>query len=72
MDYGGHKITRADFEMALYEKRNDPDFTSDMSPLLPEGSDNFDFEKAFDELGRRLISLVPGSAWPGPQQKKKY
>jgi predicted nucleotidyltransferase component of viral defense system len=71
MDYGGHKITRKDFEMALYEKRIDPDFTSDMSPLLPEGSDNFDFEKAFDELGRRLISLVPGSAWPGPQQKKE-
>lgn len=60
-------MTRNDFEMSLYEKRNDPDFTSDMAPLLPEGSDDFDFEKAFDELGSRLISLVPGAPWPGPQ-----
>lgn len=70
MEYGGHKVTRTDFEMSLYEKRNDPDFTSDMAPLLPEGSDDFDFEKAFDELGSRLISLVPGAPWPGPQPKK--
>jgi predicted nucleotidyltransferase component of viral defense system len=71
MEYGGHRVTRTDFEMALYEKRNDPDFTSDMSPLLPEGSEDFDFGRAFDEIGNRLISLVPGSPWPGPQKKKK-
>lgn len=71
MEYGGHKVTRTEFEIAMHEKRNDTDFTSDMSPLLPEGSEDFDFGKAFDEIGSRLISLVPGSPWPGPQSKKK-
>jgi predicted nucleotidyltransferase component of viral defense system len=71
MRYGNHKVTRAEFEMAIYEKRNDSDFTSDISPLLPEGSSTFDFQQAFDDVGQRLIQLIPGEPWSGPQKKKK-
>lgn len=71
MEYGGHKITRAEFERAMYEKQNDPDFTSDISPLLPVGEEDFDHMKAFADVTQRLISLVPGSPWAGLQPKKK-
>ena len=71
MEYGGHKVSRAAFEMALYEKQKDSDFTSDISPLLSEGSNDFNFSKTFDDLERRLITLVPGTAWSGPQKKSK-
>ena len=70
MKYGGHSVTRNDFEKSLYEKRGDPDFTSDMSPLLPEGLVDFDYKMAFDDVARRLVALVPGAPWPGPQPKK--
>jgi predicted nucleotidyltransferase component of viral defense system len=71
MKYGGHSVTRTDFEKAIHEKRSDPAFTSDISPLLPEGTDDFDYNKAFDEVGQRLVALVPGAPWPGPEQRKK-
>lgn len=71
MQYGGHTVTRTEFEMAMHEKKSDPDFTSDISPLLPEGEDDFDYKVAFEEIGQRLVARVPGAPWPGPQQKKK-
>ncbi len=67
MDYGGHKVSRAEFEMAMHEKRNDPDFTSDIEPLLPIGSPKFDPHKTMDELGQRLVSLIPGDPWNKPK-----
>lgn len=71
MKHAGHKVTRAEFEMAMYEKQNDPNFTSDISPLLPEGADSFDYKVAFKDVGQRLITRIPGAAWSGPQNKKK-
>ncbi len=65
MKHSGHKITRAEFEMALFEKRNDPAFTSDISPLLPVRSENFDFHGAFDKVEKRLLPLIPGAPWLG-------
>lgn len=63
MKYGGHKVSRAEFEKALYEKRNDVDFTRDIEALLPVTENNFDQAQAFDLVEKNLISRLPGEAW---------
>lgn len=70
MEYGGHKISRAEFEQAMHEKENDPDFTSDISPLLPAGEEDFDHKSAFIDVSQKLVSLVPGAPWAGLKPKK--
>ena len=63
MDYAGHKVSRAEFQKAMFEKRIDPDFTNDISPLLSFNGEIFNSEKAFDEINKHLIQLLPGEAW---------
>lgn len=69
MEYGKHKVTRAELEKAIFEKRTDPAFTNDIAPLLPVGTPTFNPQIAFDEVERRLISLVPGAPWTKPKNK---
>ncbi len=64
MGYADHQITRALFEQNLLEKKEYPQFSGDITPLLTaETSRNFDI--AFDDVMNRLISTLPGSPWLG-------
>jgi predicted nucleotidyltransferase component of viral defense system len=74
MEYGGHKVSRAEFEMAIHEKREDPVFTSDIAPLVHVESESFDAQTAFTDVEKYLISLLPGESWKKPikvKEKKK-
>lgn len=63
MEKGGHKVSRAEYEKALHEKRMDDEFTSDIEALLPVGETSFNSEIAFDLVLNELISLLPGNPW---------
>ena len=69
MEYGGHKVSRAEFEQALHEKRKDSAFISDIRALLPEGADDFKPQNTFDEIEEKLVYLIPGQAWKGKKEK---
>jgi len=65
MEYGGVKVSRAEFEQAIHDKRKDSAFRDDIEPLLTEGRSVFNPDKAFDDLLRRLIARLPGDPWKG-------
>lgn len=64
MDYADHQITRAIFEQNLLEKKEDLQFSGDITPLLT-AEISWDFSIAFDDVMNRLISTLPGSPWQG-------
>ncbi len=62
MEHEGHKITRALFEENFALKLRDPDFLTDISPLLaPEYHWEPQAEAA--EVSSRLIASLPGEPW---------
>lgn len=65
MKYGGHSASRAEFEMDLHQKKQDPDFLVDMKALLPVGAKAFDHASAFADLEKNLVSIMPGEPWKG-------
>lgn len=67
MEYGGHRASRAEFEMDLHEKKKDPDFLVDMQVLLPVGATAFDHKSAFMDLEKNLVSIIPGEPWKGAE-----
>jgi predicted nucleotidyltransferase component of viral defense system len=58
------QVTRAQFEQNLAQKRRDPVFTGDITPLLAPGH-AWDPEAAFESVLERLIALLPGEPWRG-------
>ncbi len=58
------RVTRAAFERNLAQKRRDPVFTGDISPLLAPGHP-WDLEAAFESVHGRLVALLPGEPWKG-------
>jgi predicted nucleotidyltransferase component of viral defense system len=64
MEHGGHQVSRAVFEQNLLEKKADPRFTQDISPLLAADI-SWDFEEGFDFVMSRLVALLPGESWQG-------
>lgn len=64
MDHGGHNITRALFEQNMHQKRTDPQFTADISPLLATGY-SWDFAAAATQVQSALIERLPGEPWRG-------
>jgi hypothetical protein len=64
MSHGGYRVSRAQFEKNLSGKLTDPQFTSDITPLLAS-----DFTWNVVEAGvlvsSRLITLLPGDPWKG-------
>lgn len=64
MEYVDHQITRALFEQNLLEKKEDPQFSGDITPLLTAET-TWNFDVAFDDVMNRLISTLPGSPWLG-------
>ncbi len=64
MEYGGQSVSRAEYEKNIYHKLRDPEFTSDMSPLLATGR-TWDLEKAVELVSKNLIEAIPGDPWKG-------
>ena len=64
MDEDGRSVTRAQFEANLAQKRKQPDFRDDVTPLLRPGI-AWDFDAAMDSVLKDIISLVPGDIWKG-------
>lgn len=64
MEFSGRKISRAQFEKNIIDKRTDSLFRADIEPLLGEDV-AWDLEKAFELIINELVPLLPGEAWRG-------
>ena len=62
MNEEGSRVTRAVFEQNLAEKREDPVFTADLTPLLTPGY-VWDFDAAYEVVCRELVARLPGEPW---------
>ena len=62
LEHDGHPVSRAEFEMNLFEKLSDRRFLDDMAPLLTTGT-NWDYRAAARYVLRSLASLMPGDEW---------
>jgi len=57
-------VTRAQFEANLAQKRKQPDFRDDVSPLLRPGL-SWDFHTAMEVVLDGLVARIPGAPWKG-------
>lgn len=62
LEHEGHQVSRAEFEMNLFEKLNDRRFVDDMAPLLTTGA-TWDHQAAARYVLQTLASLMRGDAW---------
>ena len=62
MNEEGPRVTRPVFEQNLAEKREDPVFTADLTPLLTPGF-VWSFDTAYDEVCGELVARLPGERW---------
>ena len=67
MEYEEHQISRAEFEMNLFEKLDDSRFLDDISPLLTGSS--WDSRAAARYVLDSLAPLMPGDAWQKTKDK---
>ncbi len=68
MEYEAHQISRAEFEMNLFEKLDDFRFLDDISPLLTTGR-SWDSRAAARYVLDSLAPLMPGDAWQRTKEK---
>ena len=68
MEYEEHQLSRAEFEMNLFEKLDDSRFLDDISPLLTTGS-SWDSRAAARYVLDSLAPLMPGDAWQKTKEK---
>lgn len=68
MEYEEHQISRAEFEMNLFEKLDDSRFLDDISPLLTTGR-SWDSRAAARYVLDSLAPLMPGDAWQKTKEK---
>ncbi len=68
MEYEEHQISRAEFEMNLFEKLDDSRFLDDISPLLTIGN-SWDSRVAARYVPDSLVPLIPGDAWQKTKEK---
>ena len=68
MEYEEHQISRAEFEMNLFEKLDDSRFLDDISPLLTTGR-SWDPKAAARYVLDSLAPLIPGDAWQKTKEK---
>jgi len=68
MEYEEHRISRAEFEMNLFEKLDDSRFLEDISPLLTTGR-SWDSKAAARYVLDSLAPLMPGDAWQKTKEK---
>lgn len=62
LEHEEHQVSRAEFEMNLFEKLNDRRFLDDMAPLLTTGS-SWDYRAAARYVLQSLAPLMPGDVW---------
>ena len=67
MDYGGHHVTRAQFEENINGKLNDPQFAADIGPLLATDFD-WNMEDAAKIVQSKLIERLAGDSWKGAER----
>jgi predicted nucleotidyltransferase component of viral defense system len=70
IQHSGLKISRAEFEENLSEKKESQIFNSDLLKLI-SGDTNFDMKEAFNKLMNEIAPLFPGEPWKGPEMPKK-
>lgn len=68
LEHEGHSVSRAEFEMNLFEKLNDKRFLDDMAPLLSTGS-SWDHKAAALYVLNSLAPLMPGDAWVNTEEQ---
>jgi predicted nucleotidyltransferase component of viral defense system len=68
MEHEQHKVTRAEFEMNLLEKLDDPRFLGDIGPLLTSTTEWAAMSAGIYVL-EVLAPLIPGEAWQKTQEK---
>ena len=68
LEHEEHQISRAEFEMNLFEKLNDRRFLDDMIPLLKAGL-SWDPEAAAQYVLKSLAPLIPGDAWQKSEEQ---
>jgi predicted nucleotidyltransferase component of viral defense system len=68
LEHEEHQVSRAEFEINLFEKLNDRRFLDDMSPLLSTGS-SWDYQAAARYVLQVLAPLLPGDAWVNTKEK---
>lgn len=66
----GHSVSRAEFEMNLFEKLSDRRFLDDMAPLLTTGG-SWDHRSAALYVLQTLAPLMPGDAWQKTEERLK-
>jgi len=69
LEEGGHRVSRAQFERNLHEKRTDPLFRGDVAPLLRPGL-AWDPDAALDQVLKTLVALLPGGPLRGTAEEK--
>jgi predicted nucleotidyltransferase component of viral defense system len=67
LEYENHQVTRAVFEMNLFEKLNDRRFFDDMAPLLTTGA-SWDSRAAARYVLQTLAPLMPGDSWQNTEE----
>jgi len=68
LEHEQHRISRAGFEINLFEKLDDPRFLDDMAPLLTSTT-SWDAKAAGLYVLEVLAPLMPGDAWQKTQEK---
>ena len=68
LEHEEHKISRAEFEMNLFEKLNDRRFLDDMAPLLKTGL-SWDSKASAHYVLQALAPLIPGDAWQKSEEQ---
>ncbi len=66
LEHNGNRVSRAEFEMNLQEKLSDPNFLSDIQPLLVPSAD-WNPTKAGEYVYRDLAPLLQGAPWKGSE-----
>jgi predicted nucleotidyltransferase component of viral defense system len=62
LEHEGNSVSRAEFEMNLFEKLTDRRFLDDMAPLLITGT-NWDYRASARYVLQSLAPLIPGDEW---------
>ena len=57
-----NRVPRAVFERSLAQKRHDPVFAGDSTPLLAPGHE-WELESAMEAVLGRMVALLPGDPW---------
>lgn len=66
----GKKISRAEFEANIFNKKTDKVFTSDIMPLLSaDHAEEYDFDEALKLVQNKYITKLLGDAWKKPNDE---